>query len=291
MPLFKNGISMDLTRESLLERYRVEYPIIYKNLIRDWQAPGEDTLWLLYSANYLFRSGEVRWAIDPMTLTSRISNDLPIDPINDFSKLNFLLLTHNHGDHVNWKFLNSISSINIPWVVPDFLQADLHAHVSISSTRVITPSIGNWLNISGIRILPLNGSHWETVPGISRLKGLPSMAYLLEFNQKRWFFPGDTRSFDITNIPDIGKLDGLISHVFLGRMKSIVDTPPLGDEFCGYFSGFDTRRIVLTHLYEIGREMKDIWTKERVIQILNEFKEVSPEISLSFACSGDSFKL
>ena len=38
----------------------------------EWNSPGpDDRAWLMYSANYLFRTQGVRWAMDPLELHSR----------------------------------------------------------------------------------------------------------------------------------------------------------------------------------------------------------------------------
>jgi len=53
------------------------------------------------------------------------------------------------------------------------------------------------------------------------------MGYLAEFGTKRWLFPGDTRSYNFEKLPDFGKLDGVIAHVWLGKTEAMQANPSL----------------------------------------------------------------
>jgi hypothetical protein len=51
------------------------YPLLWSNMIAEWKrSDPEDRVWLTYSANYLFRTKDIRWAIDPLTLNWRIKD-------------------------------------------------------------------------------------------------------------------------------------------------------------------------------------------------------------------------
>jgi hypothetical protein len=60
-------------RQILINRRQDEmvarYSSLWDKLIAEWKSPGsEDRAWLIYSANYLFRTQGVRWAMDPLAL-------------------------------------------------------------------------------------------------------------------------------------------------------------------------------------------------------------------------------
>jgi hypothetical protein len=49
-----------------------EVPAMWRRMISEWGKPsGEDRVWLTFSANYLFRTQNIRWAIGPYTLHAR----------------------------------------------------------------------------------------------------------------------------------------------------------------------------------------------------------------------------
>jgi hypothetical protein len=226
---------------------------------------------------------------------ARLTGALPLHPRQDFAKLDFLILTHKHSDHINWPFLKSIAPPSIPWVVPEFLVAECSAQTGLPRQQIFPAIPGRCIEIAGIRINPLAGCHWEYAPGASRsappIKGLPSAAYLLEFHGKRWYFPGDVRSYDIAFAPSPEKLDGITAHVWLGRMQNALSEPPLLDAFCEYFSRFHTRRLILTHLYEMGRESKDMWTSQHAEKLVRAFAQRNPSIQVSACCTGDRVDL
>jgi hypothetical protein len=282
---------MDQPIELRRTRAALEYPALYKKVIRQWKQEGEDTFWLIYSANYLFRGGGVRWAVDPLTLSSRIPAELPHHLEKDFERTDFIVLTHRHSDHLDKKLLKTISQINIPWLVPEFLLDEVNKIVHLPDHRIIVPTPGKQLEISGIKILPLEGSHWEKTSDMhateTSLHGVPAYSYLFEAHNKKWFIPGDTRTYDPKLIPKMGHLDGLIAHVWLGRKGALKDPPPLLDQFCNYFKMCNSSKIVLTHLDEWGRAESDLWTNDHATMITNLIEQESDQITVITAVTGD----
>jgi hypothetical protein len=72
---------MDLftSKQQKIDRRAAEvmaaYPALWSQMIMEWHQPGsEDRAWLMCSANYLFRTANVRWAIDPLRLKHRLPN-------------------------------------------------------------------------------------------------------------------------------------------------------------------------------------------------------------------------
>lgn len=282
---------MDQPIEFRRTRAAQEYPAIYKRVIAEWKLDGEDAFWLIYSANYLFRCGGVRWAVDPITLSSRFPVDFPSHPEADFDKSDFIVLTHRHSDHLDKKLLKAISNINNPWVVPEFLLNELQKIVQLPDHRIIVPVPGKQLEIAGIKILPVEGSHWEKTDDllapVTDLRGVPAYSYLFEAHNKKWFVPGDTRTYDPKQVPNLGHLDGVLAHVWLGRNGALKDPPPLLDQFCAYFLKFNSPKIVLTHLEEWGRLESDLWTNHHAKMITNKIEQESDTITVITAVTGN----
>ncbi len=286
---------MDQPIEVKRTRASLEYPAIYKRVIDQWKLEGEDAFWLIYSANYLFRCGEVRWAVDPLTLSSRIPAESPPHIENDFERADFIVLTHRHSDHLDKQLLKAISQINIPWVVPEFMLDEIQKIVNLPNHRIIVPIPGKQLEVSGITILPFEGSHWEKTSDLniaeSSMRGVPAYSYLFEFNNKRWYIPGDTRTYDLNQVPHMGHLDGLIAHVWLGRKGALKDPPPLLDKFCEYFLRFNSSKIVLTHLDEWGRVESDLWTNHHAEMITCKIRQESSSVTVISAVTGDQVSM
>jgi len=265
----------------------VDYPALWSQMITEWRQPGsEDRAWLMYSANYLFHTANVRWAMDPLRLKHKLSNapEMPVDGLKD---LDFILLTHQHSDHLDLNLLRKLQDFPILWVIPDFLLSRVQAEVNIAANRLIVPEPMRPIEIRGIRITPFDGLHWERQPGTESLRGVPAMGYLVEFNGKRWLFPGDTRNYDASQLPSFGHVDGLFAHVWLGRGSALMAEPPLLEESCRFFIDSLPKQIVLTHLEEFGRDANDYWEREHARKVSSFFAARKSGISVLFAVLGD----
>ncbi len=245
----------------------------------------------MYAANYLFRCGEIRWALDPILLSSRTQAESPTNTISDFERVNFIVFSHRHADHLDIPFLKSIASLNVPWVIPDFLIDELLTEVPLPVSRIIVPKPGEVIEIDGIKIHSFNGLHFEyeidDITGKTPPRGVSSLSYLFEVNDSRWFFPGDIRTYHPKDLQDVGCVDGVVAHVWLGRKKALEEIPPLFLQFCNFFLKFQTRQILLTHLYEWGRPDSDLWTSRHAEQIISNIKHLNKDSKITYAKMGD----
>jgi len=262
------------------------YPALWSQMITDWRQPGlEDQAWLMYSANYLFRTANVRWAMDPLRLKHRLPS-APEMPVADLEDVDFILLTHGHGDHLDLDLLRGLKDFPILWVIPAPVLDLVEAEIKLPMDRLIVPRAMQPIEIQGIRISPFDGLHWEKQAGAESLNGVPATGYLIEFNGKRWLFPGDTRSYDASQLPSFGSVDGLFAHLWLGRGCALLEDPPLLDEFCRFCVDLLPKRVILTHLDEFGRDANDFWESGHIQKVSAWFQKNASKISLDSACLG-----
>ena len=276
----------------LLDQVLSDYPEQYARMITEWSCPGPDMVWCMYSANYLFRVGSTRFAIDPMTPLVRVGGSPPQTIKTDLAPLQLVAITHDHSDHLSWELLNSIAESVELWIIPEWLDAFFTNAIPDPHGSVRFVSAGDVIEFGDVRITVFAGNHWEdqtnAKTGQVSQKGLPSLAYLIEGSGKRWLFPGDTRSFNSTNRIPFGPVDLVVAHVFLGRLEYPGDIPPLQKQFCNFFAGYKTNRLILTHLYEVGRDTKDIWTGSHATSIQETINQLAPSIQVAALITGDS---
>jgi L-ascorbate metabolism protein UlaG (beta-lactamase superfamily) len=134
----------------------------------------------------------------------------------DLSTLSFVLLTHGHKDHLDLDLLAALRHLPIKWVVPEFILSNVVEQAGLPRENIIVPSPRASIELNGIRILPFDGLHWETTPDGNR-RGVPSMGYLIECNGRRWLFPGDTRTYNASQLPALDAVDAVFVHLWLGR--------------------------------------------------------------------------
>ena len=282
-------------KQARIEQRRVEacadYPSLWSRMIAEWSSPDPvDRVWLTYSANYLFRTNNIRWAIDPLTLNRRIKDAPKIDVARDLCSLSFVLLTHEHTDHLDIDLLAGLRDQPITWVVPQFLLPDVMEQAKLPREKIIVPSPLKPIELYGIEILPFDGLHWEkTADG--KLKGVPAMGYLIECNSRRWLFPGDTRTYNAKQLPNADSLDVVFAHLWLGRSSALMDKPPLLDAFCRFFLHLNPRQLILTHLNEFGRDANNYWDANHVEIVCSKLRELSEEIQVTQLSMGESIPL
>lgn len=267
------------------------YPVLWSQMIADWRQPGsEDLAWLMYSANYLFRTANIRWAIDPLRLKHRLPG-APEMPVDDLKELDFILLTHRHGDHLDSNLLRQLKDFPILWVIPAPVLELMRDEIEIPASRLIVPEPMRTIEILGIRITPFNGLHREAHPKMETFRSVPAMGYLVEFNGIRWLFPGDTRTYDASQLPSFGPIDGLFAHLWLGRGCALLDDPSLLEALYRFCVDLSPKRIILTHLEEFGRNANDYWDREHAQKVKLLFSEKIPDILVSSALLGDQMVL
>jgi L-ascorbate metabolism protein UlaG (beta-lactamase superfamily) len=274
-----------------------EYPSLWSKIISEWHDPGDDRTWLMYSANYLFRTGGVRWAMDPLRLQQRLPEASPVDFSSDLNELSFVVLTHQHADHLDLELLRSLSNLDICWVVPEPILQLVIAQAGLHNARITVPKPLEPIRIKGISIIPFKGLH-RTIPdkvaGLDDTKkprGVPATGYLIEFKGKRWLFPGDTRNYASQQIPNFGPIDGLFAHLWLGQGCSLMKDPPFLEAFCQFCISLHSRRIIVTHLEEFGRGAEDYWDLGHYVRTALRIRSLAPKIPVSSAILGESISL
>jgi hypothetical protein len=264
------------------------YPSVWEKMIAEWNTPDpQNRVWLTYSANYIFRTNNVRWAIDPLTLPWRLKSCPRVDIARDLRNLAFVLLTHAHKDHMDLDLLSTLKHFPIKWVVPEFMLSNVITQTDLPRENIIIPTPQTPIELQGIKILPFNGLHWETTQD-GNLKGVPALGYLIECNGRRWLFPGDTRTYDSAGLPAFPAVDVAFAHLWLGRGSALEDRPPLLEPFCRFHLKTGTRQIILTHLRELGRDACDYWDDEHVKLVHRKFRELSADVAVSHLLMGEN---
>jgi hypothetical protein len=267
------------------------YPRVWSEMIADWQRSGrENAVWLMYSANYLLRTEGVRWAIDPFSLGWRIPEAPRMELAANLKDLSFVLLSHDHHDHLDLDLIRSLRDLPIIWVVPSFMVEKVQHETGLSAGKIILPEIMHSFTVEGISILPFEAQHLITYPD-GTCKGVPEMGYLVECSGNRWLFPGDTRIYDITRFPKFGGVDVVFAHLWLGHGKALEEVPETSALFRRFFAGLQPKRILLTHLEELGRGANDFFDTGNAEQMIRAFAQESPHIDCSFHLLGDKINL
>jgi phosphoribosyl 1,2-cyclic phosphodiesterase len=265
-------------------------------MIAEWRQPGVDKAWLIYSANYIFRTGIIRWAIDPFRLCKRLPDAPFINYVEDLRELTLVLLTHAHADHLDLELISGLHNCEITWVIPEFMLSILFKRINLPRNRIIISVPGQLINFKGLIIFPFEGQHFhqrsqEQITQNERPRGVPAMGYLVEFNGKRWLFPGDTRNLTPEKSFNFGPVDIDFAHLWLGKSSALEQNPPFLQDFYTFHTNLLAHRIVITHLEELGRDEEDYWDAGHYAQVEAIFHQLSPDIHVEPAYLGDGVNL
>ncbi len=249
-------------------------------MVDQWNAPRPgDAVWLMYAGNYLLNTAGVGWAIDPVTLGSRIADAPPIPAAHDLRELSFVLLTHAHADHVDESLWRALSVAPTRWIVPAHMIEWFAARVQARPEQITTAVDGEAIEVEGLAITPFASLHLATNHAGERT-GVEETGYLVDTGRGRYLFPGDVRTYDATRLPDFGDVDAVFAHVFLGRSEALEPRPSLLYEFVDFHLSFRPRRIILTHLDELGRRAADCWAREHAEMVRREIRARDPDVEV-----------
>ena len=270
---------------TLKENARATYPLLWRNLILEWQSAKQDAVWLTYAANYLFFTAGLRWALDPFSFLTRIGGEAQPDFATDLKMLNLVVLSHAHNDHFDPILLKAIAGLPLTWVIPEFMLDQANEIARLDQQQVIIPKPGQTLHFVNLALTPFEALHMHASGGV------PEMGYLAEFSGKRWLFPGDTRSFNITALPHFGKLDGVFAHLWLGKAQACADRPSQLENFSQFFAGLGANRIFISHMFEYGRDADDFWDERHFKMVAECIKEFDAKLKVSPVLMGERITL
>ena len=272
-------------REAVLARYTSRYDGLWREIERGL-AETDDAFWLMGAANYLFSTGGVRWAVDPMFNTPR--NGASLETIGSerakalLDTMAFVLLTHCHADHFDPKAMALCPDIE--WIVPDHLLS----RVPETCRNVTVIRAGDVIERRGITIRAFDSLHYDAGTTL----GVPETGYLVDTGRFRLLFPTDIRDYDAARLPDMGRVTHFFAHVWLGRGNAL--NYPCGDypaRMARFILAFKPDKIYLAHLMEAERPPEDLWTYAHAGLVLDAILTEKPEADAEIPMVGKTVRL
>jgi len=237
-------------------------------------------VWLTYSANYLFNTGGLRWAVDPVLLSNRVPEAPVLDASRDLSDLDFVLLTHAHVDHVDVVLWTQLKKSRCHWIVPEHMAEFFTDGAAMKDSDWSVAVPGRELAVAGARITPFAAPHYER-RATGEIDHVDSTGYLVETAGGSYLLPGDIRTYDPACLEPFADVSAAFAHVFLGRSAALEDDPPLLDSFVDFYLSCRPKKIVLSHLYELGRAPEDCWLTSHARTVAKAFNAVDSDIEIS----------
>lgn len=157
-------------------------------------------LWSLGQAGFVLKGGDTIACIDPY-LSNSVEEiggpprrfPIPLDPAL-ITHAQVVFATHEHLDHTDAATLASLMAASPSAVLVASLQGrQIALHAGISGERIITPRLGERIEIAGLTFMATPAAHYEyevDVEGHSRWMG-----FIIECNGVTIYHSGDTIIF------------------------------------------------------------------------------------------------
>lgn len=242
----------DEARLNILKRYAERYDEIWTEIERGLEGE-DDAFFLMGPANYFFKTGGVKWAVDPaFTVPRDRSSFACIDADAVMKSLDFILLTHRHADHFDPELMKKYPELL--WIVPDHMEEEICGYGRFN-LRVVKP--GDVIRRGEIVIHAFSSLHYDAGTTV----GVEETGYFIEAMGHRIMLPGDVRDYDAGKYPQFEGITHFFSHVWLGRGNAL--NWPCGEypaQMAEFILAFRPEKAYLAHLLEATRPLTDMWT-------------------------------
>lgn len=231
-----------------------------------------DCFCLTWSSSYIFRTGGVLWAVDPYFGAGDVLKNNGEKIREFYTKVKFILISHNHRDHFDPQFARLIGDLDVQWIIPEFMEKQGE---DWGIKDVLFVNMADNISKGEITIDILQGRHWDRD---NPNTGTDALCYFVKTPKGSIFLPGDIRDYTIGKIKLPQRPDVIISHVWLGRGNALTGNwDDYADEFSRFIGEFNPGSIYLTHLYETKRPLQDMWTHTHCGVVMDYLKFYMPE--------------
>lgn len=274
--------------EKCLTWHEENYASWWRELIGDFYADDSDHFRLIGSSSYLVKIGKMRFALDPVWLIPGTFDTLKEELKKDLAGLDFIIFTHEHGDHFNPEQISVLKELPVKWLVPNYFDKwFLSSGVKKDNCIFLAPDMT--LEIAGGRIETFDGHHHY----LDGSKGPEELMYVVKSGGKKIFFPADLRDFDPAFIPGKDDFDHVFLHMYLSRTSG-ADYPfeEYFTHIAEYAAALPTKHIFLGHLYgfQYGSENR-IWNYMHAGMLEDALFCLRPDITLTVPKVGRKYML
>jgi L-ascorbate metabolism protein UlaG (beta-lactamase superfamily) len=227
------------------------------------QAPRGVVLYWLGQAGFILGAHGQRILIDPYLSDSlaekyrgrTFSHERLMPPpvsVTDAGRIDLVLITHHHTDHMDPATLGPIAENNphCRFVAPRASLAEAVARIAVSGERIIAMDAGETVEpFPGCTVTAIRAAHEtleRTPDGLHRFLG-----YVIDLDGVRIYHSGDTIPFDGLQ-PEVAALHPLLALLPVnGRRPELTEAGIAGnltfDEACALANGIGARAMIAHH--------------------------------------------
>ena len=272
-----------------LERALADYDLNFKKywskVFAEYKKDYErDLLWLAGPSSYVFSLCGQKFAIDPQIRRKKDLDTVSDDLVSDFSDISFVMITHQHDDHMCRPLMRALKDTSIKWYIPKGVRTDLVEDSELKEENIVWLCDGDILRFGDLSIRAFNTPHAR--------EGFVELGFELTTPNGKILLPADVRDYNYSGYPDFNDVDLCISHLWAGNDAINPECYlPLLDKFVEFSARFNAKRYFLCHLYEIGRKEQYMWHDAHASLAISRFKNILGDVPIEIPRLGERYEL
>lgn len=264
-----------------------------KNFINNWNKVFSEyktqnqMFWLAGPTSYVFSLKNVRFAVDLQIRREEDIEKLKTQLVSDTDKLSFILITHEHGDHMCVSLMNALKDTDIKWYIPFGAREDYIEKSEIKRENIVWVNPGDYWQIGNIKFSAFYSPHAK--PGNEKFL---QCGYEISTPDKKILITGDVRDYEYSGYPDFEKVDICFSHLWAGNDSMNPENyMPLLNDFVNFNAKLKAKKYYLCHLYELGRKDINLWDYSHAGLATKMFYSIIPESIIEVPRIGQGYSI
>ncbi len=242
---------------------------------------------LIQTTAYLFNTNGFAWGMDLAFREARLYPGLVRNPEKVLKDLKLILISHEHTDHFEPFAVKKLIPIGMTWLIPDFLTDQAKAY-GIPGEKILIAQKDVPVKVGPLTILPFESHHRRPVSGA----GVEEYGYLVTAEgSPSLVFPVDVRNYSEEGLSD-PEGDVCFAHLWLGDNTALDERhEEKAASFARFMLQHSRKKILITHLYENGRDDRNMWRYENAEEAAGVIRALSPDTKVLIPRKGETMTL
>ena len=280
---------MDYVKDYIKKDYDLNFVKYWDKVFSEYKDERFDNrVWFAGPTSYVFSISGTHFALDP-----QIRRECDFEKLRDnlaeyTSKIEFVLITHQHDDHMCIPLMRELKDSPIIWYIPEGTHEDLIAKTELAPEKIVRVRSGDSFKIGSITVKAFKSTHER--PGEKEV--FEQLGYEIATPCGKLLFPADVRNYDPGLYPEFSDIDICFAHLWAGDDTVNAEKyKPLLLEFADFYSGIGAKKYFICHLYEIARDLYHMWRYTHAAEAMEIFMGKIPTSEVVIPHLGTSYSL
>ena len=276
--------------ETAIADYDRNFTSKWNGIMSDFRLNTSDNrVWIAGPSAYFLHLSGTSFAVDPQVRRIGDFDKIRSTLKEDTKDWSFVLITHQHDDHMCLHLMNELKDTPIRWYIPKGCPDHLIKESGLKEENIIFTSEGDVFTEGSLTIKAFSSPH---VRPEDKGEIFVECGYEVISSDATLLFPGDIRDYDYNKYPELKKPDFCFSHVWAGDDALTKEKfLPMLEKFAEFNARFGAKKYFLGHLYEIGRNEKVMWNYTHAGIAMDMLYYFAPDAIAEVARMGHSYSL